>query len=99
MTKPSSEALKANIQHWNEFMGTLGQNGQIVAGYRPSTDGKVVMKDKTENNVYTAYDESISSVLIIKAANAETAEAIAKKCPILEFNGSVEVRPLMQMAN
>jgi hypothetical protein len=94
MTKPTSEALQNNIRHWNEFMGGLGQNGQIVSGYRPSPDGKTINSKGTTEGAYYINNESISSFIIIKAASIEAAEAIAKKCPILEFNGSVEVRPL-----
>jgi hypothetical protein len=35
--------------------------------------------------------------MIIKAPNMDAAEAIAKKCPILEIDGSIEVRPLLMM--
>lgn len=94
MTQPSKEALADNIKHWNEFMGGLGQKGQIVSGYRPTTDGKTITSKGTKDGAYYSNNESISSFIIIKATNMEAAEAIAKKCPILEFDGSVEVRPL-----
>lgn len=95
MQQPSKEALSENIKHWNDFMGELGQSGQIVGGYRPSPDGKTITSKGTTEGAYYSNNESISSFIIIKAANMNTAEAIAKKCPILEFNGSVEVRPLL----
>lgn len=93
--QPSKEAVAENIKHWNEFMGGLGQKGQIVTGYRPSPDGKTITSKETKEGAYYSNNESISSFIIIKAASIDAAEAIAKKCPILEFNGSVEVRPLL----
>ncbi len=95
MQHPSKEALAANIAHWNEFMGGPGKNGQIVAGYRPSPDGKTITSQGTTEGAYDSNNESLSSFIIIKAINLDAAEAIAKKCPILEFAGSVEVRPLL----
>ena len=95
MPKPTPEALQSNIKHWNEFMGKLGQNGQIVAGYRPSPAGKTINPKGTTEGAYYINNESISSFIIIKAASIDAVEAIAKNCPILEFNGSVEVRPLL----
>ncbi len=95
MQQPSKEVLAENIKHWNEFMGGLGRNGKIVTGYRPSPDGKTITDKETKDGAYYSNNESISSFLIIKAADMDAAVAIAKKCPILEFNGSVEVRPLL----
>ena len=95
MPQPTPEALQNNIKHWNEFMGGLGRNGQIVAGYRPSPDGKTISPKGITESPYYSNNESISSFIIIKAASIDAAEAIAKNCPILEFNGSVEVRPLL----
>ena len=95
MQQPSKEVLAENIKHWNEFMGELGQNGQIVAGYRPSPEGITVTSKETRDGAYNSNNESVSSFLIIKAASMNAAEAIAKKCPVLEFDGSVEVRPLL----
>ena len=95
MPQPSKEVLAGNIKHWNEFMGGLAQNGQIVSGYRPSPDGKTVTKNEIKDGAYYSDNETISSFIIIKAADMNAAESIAKKCPILEFDGSVEVRPLL----
>jgi len=95
MKQPTPEVLQNNIKHWNEFMGGLGQSGQIVIGYRPSPDGNTISPKGTIEGAYYINNESISSFIIIKATSMDAAEAIAKKCPILEFNGSVEVRPLL----
>lgn len=95
MTQPTPEAIQNNIKHWNEFMGGLGQNGQIVGGYRPAPDGKTITSKGIKEGAYYSNNESVSSFMIIKAASMDAAEAIAKKCPILEFDGSVEVRPLL----
>ena len=95
MVQPTPEALQNNIRHWNEFMGGLGQKGQIVTGYRPSPDGETINSKGAEEGAYYGNNESVSSFIIIKAESMNAAEAIAKKCPILEFNGSVEIRQLL----
>ncbi len=94
MPQPTKEAITENIQHWNEFMGELAQKKQIVAGYRPTPEGQVITREASKDGAYYSNNESISSFLIIKAKNIDDAEKVAKKCPILSFNGSVEVRPL-----
>ncbi len=93
--KPSKVAIADNVQHWNTFMGELGRNGKIVAGYRPSPDGEIITNKAKTDGAYYSNNESISSIIIIKAGSQDAAEAIAKKCPILEFDGSIEVRPLL----
>ncbi len=98
--QPSTEAMQANIKKWMEYMGNLAKNGNIVSGYRPTNDGETISgTDKTvKKGAYVANGELMSSILIIKANDIDDAKAIASKCPIFEFGGSVEVRPLMQTA-
>jgi hypothetical protein len=69
----------------------------LVTGYRPAGTGKTISgKEKVEkDSVYIANKELVSSLIIIKATSLEEAGVIAKKCPIYEFDGSVEIRPLM----
>lgn len=99
--KPTQEDMQTNIKHWNEFMGSLGQAGQIVSGYRPGQEGKSITgkSQTTKDGPYIAENELISSFIIIKARDFAAAEIIAKKCPIYELGGSVEIRSLMQQAN
>ncbi len=98
---PSQDAVKENIKHWQEYMGNLGKSGKLVSGYRPSNDGETITGTAkiSQKGAYVANNELISSFIIIKAASMEEAGEIAKKCPIFEFDGSVEIRPVMNMAN
>jgi len=96
----SQETIQNNIQHWNAYMGSLGQKGKIVQGYRPMQTGVTItgVQKATTNAPYVANGEMVSSFMIIKASSLEEATKIATECPILELDGSVEVRELMQLA-
>jgi hypothetical protein len=99
--KPSSEeAVKNNIKHWQDYMGNLAQSGDLVAGYRPAGEGLTLTGSTKVLNPtpYMANGELVSSVLVIKAVNMDAAKAIADKCPVFEFGGSVEVRSIMDLA-
>ncbi|MGN6637371.1 MAG: YciI family protein [Mucilaginibacter sp.] len=99
--KPSSDAVvQNNIKKWQEYMDELAKSGALVAGYRPANDGLTVSgTDKSlKSTPYISDGESVSSVLIITANDMEAAKAIADKCPVFEFGGSIEVRPVMNMA-
>jgi hypothetical protein len=98
---PSKAAIDSNIKHWQVFMGNLAKNGKIAAGYRPGNDGQTISGTNklVKNGAYIANDELVSSFLIINADNMDDANAIAKQCPVLEFGGSVEIRPIINTAN
>jgi len=99
--KPASdEVVKANIKHWQDYMGNLVQSGSLVAGYRPTSEGLTISGTKKDLKPipYVAGDDLVSSVLIIKAEDMDAAKSIADKCPVFEFGGSVEVRSVMNTA-
>ena len=99
--KPASdEAVKTNVQHWHEYMANLGKSGALVAGYRPAGEGLTITGTvKALNSTpYIANGEVVSSVLVINAVDMDAAKAIADKCPVFEFGGSIEVRSIMNAA-
>jgi hypothetical protein len=99
--KPASkEAVQNNIKKWQDYMGGLVKSGNLAGGYRPDNDG-VTISGTTKSAKSTPYmsdGELVSSVLIIKADNLDAAKGIANNCPIFEFGGSVEVRPITDAA-
>jgi hypothetical protein len=98
---PSQDSVQANIRRWQEYMGELGKAGKLVSGFRPSNEGETIsgIAKIEQKGVYVANNELVSSFIIIKAASMDEAGAIAKKCPIFDFDGSVEIRPLQNTAN
>ena|ERR1700748_1802158 len=98
---PSSDtAVKVNIKHWQAYMGALAQAGNIAGGYRPTGDGETINGEQktVKNGPYVANGELVSSVLIINADSMDDAKAIAAKCPVFELGGSIEIRPMMNIA-
>lgn len=81
-------------------MGNLAKSGDLVGGYRPASEGLTISgtEKSLKSSAYISDGELVSSILIIKAENMDAAKAIADKCPVYEFNGSVEVRPVMNTA-
>src|SRR3982751_3384861 len=78
--KPASDdAVKNNIKHWQDYMGTLTQSGDLAAGYRPANDGLTIKGTgkAVTSTPYMADGELVSSVLIIKAVDMDAAKAIA----------------------
>jgi len=99
--KPASDdVVKTNIKHWQDYMGNLAQSGSLVSGYRPTDQGLTISgTDKKVNPTpYVANNELVSSVLVINAVDMDAAKAIADKCPVFEFGGSIEVRAMLNTA-
>jgi len=99
--KPASDdAVKNNIKHWQEYMINLGKSGALVAGYRPAGEGLTISgtEKALKSTPYVADGELVNSVLIINAVDMDAAKAIADKCPVFEFGGSIEVRSVMNAA-
>ena len=97
---PSDDAVKSNIQKWQEYMINLGKSGALVSAYRPANEGLTMSGTGKilKTTAYIADNELVSSVLIIKAVDLDAAKDIAGKCPVFEFGGSVEVRSVMNAA-
>ncbi|MFI5161815.1 MAG: YciI family protein [Sphingobacteriales bacterium] len=99
--KPASkEAVQNNIKKWQDYMGGLAKSGNLAGGYRPDNDGVTISgtEKSAKSTPYMSNGELVSSILIIKADNLDAAKAIADNCPIFEFGGSVEVRPITDIA-
>ncbi|MBC9798060.1 YciI family protein [Sinomicrobium weinanense] len=79
---------------WFSWMGKLHEEGRMVGTYqRISKAGRTVMPDSTvQEKPYTEIKDAFSGFLIIRAHDFDEALSIAKDCPNLLQNGSVEVR-------
>lgn len=97
---PSNEIIQKNIQNWQRYMGNLIQNKILIKGYRPSNAGTTISgKEKlTKDEFYVANNELLSSLMIIQAKDMDAAKKIAGDCPVFELGGSIEIRPLMELA-
>ena len=98
----SSFSPEEKEQHMGRFftwMESIKKSGHMMAGEPLDNNGSVVTKN---NNVITdgpfsETKEAIGGYFIIKADSLEEATEISKGCPIFEVNGSIEVRPIMEM--
>ena len=89
--------LGAHLQKWMVWVGDLAKKGQADPnGPRLELSGKTLRgrsKAVTDGPFAEAKD-LVTGMLVINAPTLEAATEIAKGCPIYEYDGSVEVRPL-----
>ena len=92
--QPTPEEFKKHLDHWHEWLGRLAEQDILARQVqRWDGEGRIVSQGKSiVNGPYAEIKESIGGMIIIKATDYEAAEEIAMGCPILELNGTVEIR-------
>jgi Uncharacterized protein conserved in bacteria len=94
----SPEQMQQTVKKWMEWRDSLEKNGHIhQLGERLDGNGKVVRgKSKTvTDGPYVEVKDFIQGYLLIEAKDLEQAVELSKECPLLETDGSVEVRPFV----
>ena len=88
------------MQKWMDWFKELTASGNLKDGGQPlEAEGKVV-KDKrgiVTDGPFAEAKDLVGGYTLIEADTLGRAAELAKGCPILEREGSVEVRPIMTM--
>jgi hypothetical protein len=95
----SPEALQILTQRMMNWLGELSEKGMHVTSERLKRTGMQVtgaQKVLTDNPFGDAR-EVIGGCTIVQAMNINEAIEIAKRCPILETDANIEVRPILSM--
>ena len=96
--RPYKESLANAVpeigKKWFSWLEKLHEEGRIVQPYqRISKAGRTIFSDsRVIETPYVEVKDAFAGFLIIKATDFDEALAIAKSCPNLLQNGSVEVR-------
>jgi hypothetical protein len=95
----SATALQDHLKLWGAWMGELAKQGHQPAGSRLQHSGRTIRgKSKVvTDGPYAELKDLITGSLAIEAASLEVATELARECPIYLFDGSVEVRPVLEM--
>ena len=96
----SAEHMQQTMKKWMGWKDTLEKNGHIKQlGERLDRTGKVV-RGKTmavTDGPYVEVKDSIQGYMLLEAKDMSQAVELAKGCPILESDGTVEIRPFVSM--
>ena len=95
----SPTELQQHLAKWNAWTSSLLAAGRF-AGAQPlahPVTGKTVRgRDRiVTDGPYAESKDLVSGTLTVEAASLEEAAELARDCPILEHDGSVEVRPVL----
>ena len=91
--QPSNpEEGKKHFAKYMEWMSSLGDSA--ISPMNPLKDTSVIRPDGTVTEGTTT---AMSGYTVIEADSMESALSVARKCPFLEIDGTLEVSELMQM--
>jgi hypothetical protein len=88
------------MQRWVNWLRELTESGHVKDQGQPlEPEGKVVRgKDRSvTDGPYPESKDVVGGYTLIEAKDLEQAAQLAGGCPIFEFGGLVEVRPIMKM--
>lgn len=90
---------QAHMEKWKLWMENLGKEERFLGGLPLAPDGVVIegSQKTVTDGPFTEGKEVVGGYLIIKANNQAEAVRLSKDCPLLEHEGSVEVRELLSM--
>lgn len=92
------EALQASIEKWGSWLKAIAEQGKLTDGGQPLYPTGKVIKGKSKSLLdgpYAEGKEIVGGYTLIKASDYAEALEMAKGCPILDDEGSLEVREIM----
>lgn len=94
ITSLSPDAMQAIIQKYKTWSDTLKQTGRLVEANKLRRDGRVMRGVSVKDGPYAEGKEVIGGYFMIEAANYDQAVQVARECPNLELDGTIEVREI-----
>lgn len=96
----SPEMWQEHMQQWMQWMSGLKEQGKLIGAEPLVSTGKMVSGSNkvVTDGPYMEGKELVGGYLACRAASYEEAVEIAMGCPILQHEGTVEVREIKELA-
>ncbi|QJW90648.1 hypothetical protein HNV11_15285 [Spirosoma taeanense] len=93
----SPEAIQAEIQKWNQWIGGIAAQGKMLGTEALMPSGKIMTQggELVTDGPYTEGKEIVGGYMLLQAADLDDAVALAQGCPMFDSNGTVEVRQIV----
>lgn len=92
-----NQASPGHFERWRTWLTRLSESGHLKDfGQSLADSGKVVScRQKTvADGPFAEAKDVVCGFTVIQARDLDQATELANSCPILEVNGSIEVRPI-----
>jgi hypothetical protein len=97
--KLSPEELQHSMSQWTTWYDELVRQGKIKSAHPLMPEGRVISQKKGQpiaDGPFAESKEAIGGYFFLQLSNLDEAVRIAKKCPLLEYGVTVEVRPVAE---
>lgn len=92
----SPTQMQEHLAKWNRWVDGFTKAGRNNIGHPLENRGKAVRgRSQITDGPYAESKDLVTGALLLEARSLEEAAELARECPIFEFGGSVEVRPLL----
>jgi hypothetical protein len=91
--------LGAHLEKWRTWLEKLAANGQSEPnGPRLHLTGQTIRGKKraVTDGPFAEAKDMVTGQVVVRAESLPAASEIAMGCPIYEYDGSVEVRPIFE---
>ena len=95
----SPEEMQQHMEDWQDWMNALAKEEKLLGGQPLMNEGKTLLDfgKKVIDRPLAEGKELVGGYLLIKAKSLDSATEIAKNCPSITYNCSVEVREISPM--
>jgi hypothetical protein len=97
--KLSPEELQQSMSKWTRWYDQLVRQGKIKSAHPLMPEGRIISQKKGQpiaDGPFAESKEAIGGYFFLQQSNLDEAVRIAKKCPLLEYGMTVEVRPVAE---
>jgi hypothetical protein len=94
--QPTPAGMQQQMQRWMTWLKELGEKGHVKSQGHPLEPAGKLVRGKSVTDGPFAEKDMVGGYSLIEAADLAQAVELSKGCPIHDYNGAVEVRPLMK---
>jgi hypothetical protein len=94
-----ADELQEAMRRLNEWLGRWSERGQMIAGQPLGSGGRVISGAKQRHiadGPFAESKEAVGGYVKVLASDLDEATAIAGEWPLLDYEATVEVRPIHQ---
>ena len=93
------QQLQEHLAKWGTWSAELEKSGNLQGGNPLENTGRTIRGSKkaVTDGPFTEAKDLLSGYILVVAKDLNQATQIALECPIYEYDGSVEVRPVRSL--
>ena len=90
--------MQAHMAKWYAWAQKLAKQGHNLGGHPVLSEGATIRGRErvVSDGPYAESKDLVTGNMLIEAASLADATELAQQCPVFEYDGSVEIRPVLE---